>query len=110
LHHVAVFHPDLLISRYEDLVANTPEQVRRVADFLDLTDADTMLSFDARAREKGFIKTPSYTQVIEPINARGVNHWLQYRAFFDEVLPIVQPMLEHWGYGGGRTAAVGEVT
>ena len=110
LHHVAVFHPDLLISRYEDLVANTPDQMRRVADFLDLTDADTMLSFDARAREKGFIKTPSYTQVIEPINARSVNHWLQYRAFFDQVLPIVQPMLEHWGYGGERTAASSEVT
>jgi hypothetical protein len=57
-----------------------------------------MLGFDTRAREKGFIKTPSYTQVIEPINARSVGHWLQYRPFYDEVLPILQPMLEQWGY------------
>lgn len=100
LYHVGVFQPDVLVSRYEDLVANTPAQMHRIAEFLDLADADTMLSFVTRAREKGFIKTPSYTQVIEPINARSVNHWLQYREFFDEVLPIVQPMLEYWGYDG----------
>jgi len=98
LHHVQVFHPDVLVSRYEDLVANAPVQMRKIAGFLGLEDADAMGSFAARAREKGFIKTPSYTQVIEPINARSVSHWLQYRPFFEEVLPIVQPMLEHWGY------------
>lgn len=98
LHHVGIFHPDVMVSRYEDLVADTPAQMHKIATFLNLADADAMLSFDARAREKGFIKTPSYTQVIEPINARSVSHWLQYRRFFDEVLPIVQPMLEHWGY------------
>jgi Flp pilus assembly protein TadD len=98
LHHVGIFHPDVLVSRYEDLVADTPAQMHRIAGFLDLADADAMLSFAARAREKGFIKTPSYTQVIEPINARSVGHWRQYRPFFGEVLPIVQPMLEHWGY------------
>lgn len=98
LHHVGVFHPQVFISRYEDLVADTPAHARNIAKFLDLSDADAMLSFAAHAREKGFIKTPSYTQVIEPINARGVGHWLQYRAWFDDVLTIVRPMLEHWGY------------
>lgn len=98
LYHVDVFQPDVLVSRYEDLVAHPQAQMHKIAEFLGLADADAMLSFDNRAREKGFIKTPSYTQVIEPINARSVGHWLQYRQFFDEVLPIVQPMLEHWGY------------
>lgn len=98
LHHVDVFHPDVFVSRYEDLVAETPIHVRRIADFLGLAEADKMMSFAEKAREKGFIKTPSYTQVIEPVNTRGVGHWLQYRPYFDEVLAIVQPMLEHWGY------------
>jgi Flp pilus assembly protein TadD len=110
LHHVEIFHPDVLMSRYEDLVADTPKHMHKIAKFLDLADADAMLSFVARAREKGFIKTPSYTQVVEPINARSVNHWLRYRPFFDDVLPVVQPMLEHWGYNVGEGAAVGTVT
>jgi Flp pilus assembly protein TadD len=99
LHHAEVFQPDVLVSRYEDLITDTPAQMRKIANFLALADSDTMLSFPEHAREKGFIKTPSYTQVIEPINSRSADHWLQYRAFFDEVLPIVTPMLEYWGYG-----------
>lgn len=108
LYHVEVFHPDVLVSRYEDLVADAPAQARKIAAFLDLEDADAMLRFDSRAREKGFIKTPSYTQVIEPINARSVEHWQQYRKFFDSVLPILQPMLEQWGYDvRSRTVTTG---
>jgi len=105
LYHVEVFQPDVLVSRYEDLVVDTPAQMQKIAEFLGLTDADTMLSFTTRAREKGFIKTPSYTQVIEPVNARSVGHWLQYRPYFDEVLPIVQPMLKHWSYDAPPAAS-----
>lgn len=105
LHHVEVFHPDVFVSRYEDLVADAPAQAQRIAAFLGLDDAEAMLTFAARAREKGFIKTPSYTQVIEPINARGMGRWQPYRAYFDEVLSIVQPMLEHWGYDARPSAA-----
>lgn len=105
LHHVEVFHPDVFVSRYEDLVADTPARMQGIAEFLGLADADKMMSFAERAREKGFIKTPSYTQVIEPVNARSVSHWLQYRPYFDEVLAIVQPMLAHWGYDTQPAAA-----
>lgn len=98
LYHVQVFQPDVFVSRYEDLVADPPAQARRIATFLGLGDAQPMLHFDARAREKGFIRTPSYSQVVEPINARGVGHWHQYDRFFAEVMPVLQPMLDKWGY------------
>jgi hypothetical protein len=98
LHHVEVFKPDVFVSHYEHLVADTPGQLRSVAQFLELDNPDAMLSFDARAREKGYIKTPSYTQVIEPINRRGIGRWKRYREYFEPVLPILQPLLDHWGY------------
>lgn len=98
LHHVDVFRPDVFVSHYEDLVADTPGQTHRIASFLGLEDAEAMLRFDARAREKGHIKTPSYLQVIEPINRKGVGRWQRYREYFEPVLPILQPMLAHWGY------------
>lgn len=98
LHHVDVFQPDVFVSRYEDLVADTPMQTRRIADFLDLGAAENMLRFAERAREKGYIRTPSYSQVVEPISARAVDHWRQYAAYFEPVLPILAPMLAHWGY------------
>jgi hypothetical protein len=98
LYHEALIGPDVFVSRYEDLVADPQERTRQNAEFLQLDDAASMLRFDARAREKGFIATPSYTQVIEPINTRSVRHWQRYREYFEPVLPILAPMLEHWGY------------
>lgn len=99
LHHADVFGADVFVSRYEDLVADPRRQVQRIADFLGLGAAESMLDYAARARDKGFIKTPSYSQVLEPINRRGIGHWRQYDATFRPLLPILQPLLEHWGYG-----------
>lgn len=98
LHHVEVFKPDLLISRYEELVADTELRTRKIAEFLGLDDAAPLLQFDRRAREKGFIATPSYTQVIQPVNKKGLNRWQRYRREFEPVLPVLEPMLRHWGY------------
>lgn len=98
LSHVEVFQPDVLVSRYEDLVADTKAHTQRIAAFLELEDASPMLGFDQHARDKGYIATPSYSQVIEPVNRKGMNRWLQYRKAFEPVLPIVEPMLRHWGY------------
>ncbi|MEO5625240.1 MAG: sulfotransferase [Dokdonella sp.] len=98
LRHVAVFQPNVLVSRYEDLVVDTDAQTRRIAAFLELEDASPMLGFDQHARNKGYIATPSYSQVIEPVNRKGMNRWLRYRKDFESVLPIVEPMLRHWGY------------
>lgn len=105
LYHVDLFGLRVFVSRYEDLVADPVLQTRRIADHLGLEDADAMLGFDRRAREKEFIATPSYTQVIEPINTRGIGRWQRYRAYFEPVLPILAPMLKHWGYAAEAPAA-----
>lgn len=101
LHHVGILRPDVLVLRNEDLVADTPGEVARLAAFLGLDDAAALLSFDDHARRKGFIGTPSYTQVVQPVNAKGVNRWQAYRGYFDSVLPILQPMLRQWNYDAG---------
>jgi len=98
LRHVDVFKPNVLVSRYEDLVVDTAQQAQRIADFLELGDASPMLRFDQHAREKGYIGTPSYSQVIEPVNTRGINRWHGYRKYFEDVLPILEPMLKRWNY------------
>lgn len=98
LHHVKLFQPNLLVSRYEDLVADPEAQTRRIAEFIGVADATPMLHFDRHARGKGFIATPSYTQVIQPLNRKGINRWLRYRDALAPALPILQPMLDHWGY------------
>jgi hypothetical protein len=93
-----VFHPPQHDTRYDDAAAHTAAQTKRLAEFLELEDASPMLRFDAHARDKGFIGTPSYSQVIEPVNTKGLNRWVKYRPYFEKALPILEPMLEQWGY------------
>ncbi|MET4568929.1 tetratricopeptide (TPR) repeat protein [Rhodanobacter soli] len=98
LEEVSILQPDMMVSRYEDLVLDFPQQAARIAQFLELEDAVPMLSFDQHARSKTYIGTPSYSQVIEPVNRKGLGRWHRYRSEFEPVLPILEPMLRHWGY------------
>ncbi|MGH8173621.1 MAG: sulfotransferase [Rhodanobacteraceae bacterium] len=97
-HHVEVFQPSVLVSRYEDLVDDPTQQARRLADFLELEDAAPMLNFDQHARDKGYIGTPSYSQVIEPVNRKSLNRWVRYRPHFEGALEILEPMMKRLGY------------
>jgi tetratricopeptide (TPR) repeat protein len=84
--------------RYEQLTADFPAEVRKLAAFLQLPWHEAMLAPGEHARAKGFISTPSYSQVIEPVNTRSVGRWKHYERHFSEVLPILTPWLERWGY------------
>lgn len=98
LSDVELFQPSVMMLRYEDLVTELPQQVTRIAQFLELDDATPMLGFDEHARNKTYIGTPSYSQVIEPVNRKGLGRWHRYRGEFEPLLPILEPMLRHWGY------------
>ena len=85
--------------RYEDLVADTEGEARRLFDFLSLPWQPELLDFTERARGKGAISTPSYTQVVEPVNARAVGRWQRYRKYFDDdILERLSPWIERFGY------------
>lgn len=92
--------PDVLEVRHEALVAEPAAQVRRIGAFLGLEHAESMLEFAAHARGKRYIRTPSYAEVVEPINANGVGRWRRYGEFLAPVLPILAPQLDRWGYAG----------
>ena len=94
----AIVQPRCLEVRYETFVAEFAPQVRSVAEFLGLEWTDAMLQPAEHARRKGFISTPSYSQVVKPVNTRAVGRWKSYEKYFGEVLPIVRPYLDRWGY------------
>jgi tetratricopeptide (TPR) repeat protein len=84
--------------RYERLTAEFAPEVHRLADFLQLPWNEAMLAPGAQARAKGFVSTPSYAQVLEPVTSRSVGRWQHYQRQFSEVLPILMPWIERWGY------------
>jgi len=94
----AILRPAAREVRYEILVSDFENQVRAIADFLELPWNDVMLEPGEHARRKGFISTPSYSQVLQPIGSASVNRWKSYEKHFGEVVPVIQPFLDRWGY------------
>lgn len=93
-----VLRPDVFELRYEDLVADTETHARRLIDFLGLPWDDAVLRFHEHARKRGYISTPSYAQVIEPINARAVGRALAYAPWLASAEPILAPYVARFGY------------
>jgi hypothetical protein len=95
---VAMLSPRVLEVRYESFVADFPAEVRRVAEFLKLPWNPAMLEPALRARAKGYISTPSYSQVVQPVNTKSVGRWQAYRQYLEPALPVLEPYLKRWGY------------
>jgi tetratricopeptide (TPR) repeat protein len=84
--------------RYEDLVADTEAEARRLFAFLDLPWHADLLRFTERARDR-VIGTPSYAQVIEPVNRKAVGRWTAFRDHFNaRALALLGPWVERFGY------------
>jgi Flp pilus assembly protein TadD len=97
-HHQALLQANVLTLRYEDTVSDFQAQVERIGRFLGVEDWSHLAGFSEHARRKAYIGTPSYSQVVEPVNARSVARWRHYLPWFAPVLPLLQPAAAQWGY------------
>jgi hypothetical protein len=88
--------------RYETFVANFAVEVRALLDFLEVPWDDAVLAPAARAREKGYISTPSYAQVVQPVHQNSIGRWQRYRRHFGAVIAEVRPYLDRWAYSGAE--------
>ena len=96
--HAALFKPAAIELRYEDLLEDFEAQTRRISEHLGLQDVDALHGFQAKARAKGFISTPSYSQVVEPLNKKAVGRWRRYREYLEPVIPALAPAMKRWNY------------
>lgn len=69
--------------RYEDLVADTETQARRLLDYCDLEWDAACLAFHTTERK---VRTASITQVRQPIYTSSVERWRRYGNTLDPLL------------------------
>lgn len=98
VHHEALLKPHVLRLRYEDLLDDFEPMVKRIGDFIGVEDATPLLRFHEHAQQKGFISTPSYSQVTQPPNKRAVGRWKRYADAFEPLRPTLAEVMELWGY------------
>jgi len=89
----------VLVSRYENLVQDPEASTREIATFLDIPWDACWLDNSTHARNKAIIHTPSYAQVIQPLNTKAMGRWRHYRPFFDAVVMArLEPAVSSMGY------------
>ncbi|MBS0273280.1 MAG: sulfotransferase [Proteobacteria bacterium] len=86
--------------RYEDMVADFEPQVRAVCDFLGIAWDDSMRNFSESAKMRE-IRSPSVLQVRRELYREGVDQWKKYERQLADILPILAPWVEKFGYPRG---------
>ncbi|PKQ03326.1 MAG: hypothetical protein CVT73_15805 [Alphaproteobacteria bacterium HGW-Alphaproteobacteria-12] len=84
--------------RYENLVADLRAEVEPALSFLGLDWDDAVSDPAAHALARGTIRTPSYSQVTQPIYSTATERWRRYEDQMKPVLPILKPHAERLGY------------
>jgi tetratricopeptide (TPR) repeat protein len=84
--------------RYERLVDDAESEMRALLAFLGLEWSERVLDHGSTAKERGFISTPSYSQVVEPLYDRSIGRWERYREQMKTVLPVLEPWAKRMGY------------
>ena len=84
--------------RYEDMVEDLEGELRPLIDFVGVGWDDSLLEHQKTAKDRGYIRTPSYAQVTEKIYTRSSGRWTKYRAHLEPILPVLAPWVERFGY------------
>jgi len=82
----ALFPGRILDVRYEDTVADIERQGRRMLEFLDLPFEDGVLDFYKTER---LVKTPSASQVRQPIYGDAVQAWRKYEKHLGPLIEVL---------------------
>jgi Flp pilus assembly protein TadD len=83
---------------YEDLVADPGAALPPLIEFLGLEWRPELLDHRSTAKARGAIITPSYDQVIQPLNKAPSGRWRRYEKQMKPALPILLPWAMRLGY------------
>lgn len=90
--------PRLIQVKYESLIDDPEQACRPVLDFIGATWRPELLDHQRAARERAFISTPSYNQVILPLYSQAKGRWRRYSKELAPVLPVLTPWRRYFGY------------
>jgi tetratricopeptide (TPR) repeat protein len=79
--------------QYEDMVADTETQVRRLLDYCGLPFEEACLSFHDNMRT---VRTASSEQVRQPINRGGIGRWEPFDEWLGPLRDALGPVLERY--------------
>ena len=92
-HWDAVLPGKVLRVHYEDVVADTAGQVRRILDHCGLPYEDACVNFHETRRS---VRTPSSEQVRQPIYTSGLEQWRNFEPWLDPLKQALGDVLDRY--------------
>ena len=92
-HWDAVLPGRVLQVRYEDMVADTEAQIRRLLAYCGLPFEDACLRFYETERA---VRTPSSEQVRQPVYREGLEHWRNFERQLQPLQQALGPLLDRY--------------
>jgi hypothetical protein len=96
-HWDSVLPGRVLTVQYEDMVADTENQIRRLLDYCGLPFEDACLRFYETERA---IRTPSAEQVRRPVYTEGLEQWRNYEPHLGPLRDALGPLLDRYPIDG----------
>ncbi|QKG70192.1 tetratricopeptide repeat-containing sulfotransferase family protein [Erythrobacter mangrovi] len=95
---IELFPVDWRAVRYERLVADPRAELEPLVSWLGLGWNDRLLDHTTTARERGRVRTASYSQIGESLYIRATDRWKRYAEHLKPVIPILRPWAEKMDY------------
>jgi len=89
---------DVGVVKYEKLISDLQGTVEPLLKFLNLDWHDDLLDYQQTALSRGIINTASYSQVTQKLYTQASGRWKNYRDQIKEILPLLAPWAERFGY------------
>jgi len=86
------------IIKYEDLISDFNNETKKMLTFLGVSWEENIKNYKKLLIKKERIRTPSYSQVIQPIYFSSINKWKNYEKELSPVRPIVQKWIAYFNY------------
>ena len=93
-----IFQFNSCIIKYEDLVLNFDSTTSKILNFLNLPWSNNLYNFNLTAKNEGLIATPSYDQIIEPLNKNAIGRHKYYQKYIEKIGNKLQPWCEYFDY------------
>jgi tetratricopeptide (TPR) repeat protein len=94
-HYRSVLTLRYLPIRYEDIIDNQEQSVRRMLDFIGESFDPACVSFHENRR---YARTASYAQVTEPLYDRSRYRYRHYLKHMQPAVELLAPVIERLGY------------
>lgn len=88
---------DYLEYKYEELISSFEETIQKVIAYLGLPFEEGVYEYRTQAEQRD-VNTPSYREVVNPLNRDAIKRWQNYENEINKISPYLQKWVAKLGY------------